>query len=59
MEAGAWWGGGAPGGGWALRRTRHHERWVLDVSKESPDSTPEANVALSANYLQFKLKINK
>ena len=34
--------------------TCREEHWVLDVSDESLNSTPEANIALYVNKLEFK-----
>ena len=33
------------------------EYWVLYVSEESMNSTPETNTGLHVKYLKFKLKI--
>ena len=38
--------------------TCRNEHWVLYVSDESLNSTPETNIALNVNYLKFTLKIN-
>ena len=39
-----------------IKESTCDERWVLDVSDESLNSTPETNFSLYVNYLKFKLK---
>ena len=34
-----------------------HDHWVLYVSDESLNSTPETNITLNVNKLEFKLKL--
>ena len=34
------------------------EHWVLHVSKESLNSTPEINITLYVNYLEYKFLKN-
>ena len=53
------------GGGWASwvmgikEDTCDDEHWMLHVSDELLNSTPETNIALYVNYLKFKLKKEK
>lgn len=47
------------GGGWVRRvigikeNTCYAEHWVLYVSDQSLNSTPETNIAAYVNYLEF------
>ena len=55
------------GSGWGWARcvmgikegTCRDEHWMLYVSDESLNSTPETNIALYVNYLEFKQKFKK
>ena len=37
----------------------YDEHWVLYISDESLNSTPETNIALYGNWLEFKENIEK
>ena len=48
------------GWGWAgwqidIKQGTYYEHWVLNISDESLNFTPEANIALYVNSLKFKL----
>ena len=52
------------GGEWAtwvmvLMEDTCEEHWVLYVSEESLNSTPEINIVLYVNQLEFKKKLTK
>lgn len=64
VDGGWWWRGRGENGFWALRRHLLDEHWVLYVSDESRESTPETKSTLYTLYIsqvdnKLYLKINK
>ena len=55
IRRGRWVGDGLHGDG-NQEGTCDDEQWVMYVSDESLNSTPETNIVLYVNYLKFKLK---